>query len=321
MKVMITGGAGYVGLALYKRLKEEGHEVTVYDNFLYGEKIEKKNFISGDVRHADHLYKQMEDSDAVVHLAALSNDPLADLDPSLAITTNVIGSQIVRDCAERLKIPKLVFASSCSVYGFQEGNLKETSKLAPVSLYAKTKLEGEKIFLSMEQCAPTILRFATIYGYAPKMRFDLVVNTMTAHATTKNEIVIQGGEQWRPCVHVEDVANAIKLSLEAPKKRVSHQIFNVGSNEQNYQIKEIGKIVAATIPNTKVTLKETPDNRSYKVDFNKIATQLDFKTQKTVKDGVKEINEALKAKIIPDHNRDVYYRVKYLTNYYGKLQY
>ncbi len=316
MKVLILGGAGYIGSVLCEYLIEQGDEVIVMDTFMYEGKRKldlKYELIRGDIRNINDLLPAMQKADAVVNLAAISNDPSSDLQPDLTWEINYQANELIAKlCHSTGK--RVVYASSCSVYGFSEkATFKETSKLGPVTLYAHTKMLSEHHYLR-ENVDSVVLRFATVYGYSPKPRFDLVVNTMIGTGYFTGKLQVNGGYQWRPVVHVKDVAQAIYRSLHA--KNPKHRVYNVGSNEQNYQIKDLANIIAKEMPGVEVNHDtNSVDGRSYKVNFDRIKKELKYKPEYSIKDSVKEFYEAFKNKTITGMDEDVYYRVKYLKKY------
>lgn len=316
MTVLILGGAGYIGSILSEYLKQRGDKAIIFDNFLYEEnrsKIKGEEIINGDIRNIDDLIPAIERADAVVNLAAISNDPASDLQPKLTWEVNYKANETIAAlCKSTGK--RIVYASSCSVYGFAEsGEFNEESQLNPVTLYARTKMLSEGPYLQKDVNG-IVLRFATVYGYSPKPRFDLVVNTMIGTSYFKNKIIVNGGNQWRPVVHVKDVASSIYLALHAKENK--YRVYNVGSNEQNYQIATLANLVHQKLPDVTVIHNETSiDNRSYKVNFSRIAKDLGFKVNYGVVDAVDEIYTAFKIGIIKNMDEDVYYRVKYLMKY------
>jgi nucleoside-diphosphate-sugar epimerase len=321
MKVLVLGGAGFIGSILCSYLRERGDEVNVLDAFLFEEnrepRVSSNGFVRGDIRNLRDLLPSIEDADAVVNLAAISNDPASDLLPEVTWEVNYRANEIIADLCQATD-KRVVYASSCSVYGFSEGGtFDERSKLGPVTLYARTKMLSERCYLRGDIDA-VVLRFATVYGYSPKVRFDLVVNTMIGSGFFGGKIVVNGGDQWRPLVHVRDVAKSIYLALHAedPEQRV----YNVGSNEQNYQIGALGALIAGQMPGVElVNVGNNPDKRSYKVDFGLIGEELGFETVHTVADAVDEFCEVFNKGEVSSMHEDVYYRVKYLKNLYESM--
>lgn len=304
MKVLLIGGGGYIGIPLAEELLSRGHAVRVLDRFYFGRDLFESiqgnpslELVQGDLREPDA--NAFQGVDAVVLLGALSNDPCADLDPRLSHEINMDGTLRCAALAKAAGAKRLVFSSSCSVYGAGNGLLTEQSVTNPVSLYAKLKLEAEGRLheLASDDFCVTSLRHATVFGFAPRMRFDLVVNLMTLTAFQQGKIyVLGGGLQWRPLVHVRDVGLAFVKVLESDAKLVQGEIFNVGSDEQNLRVRDVATLVAKVVPNTKVEqVPSDADNRDYHVTFAKIANVLGYKTRYSVEAGAREVYEALVA--------------------------
>jgi nucleoside-diphosphate-sugar epimerase len=314
--VLVIGGAGYIGSALLPKLLEAGYHVRLLDLLLYGTDpirtwLDHPNLeiVQADFRQVEKVVQVMRDMDAVIHLGGLVGDPACSLDEQLTIDINLTATRMIAEVAKGSGIGHFIFASTCSVYGVSNEPLDERSELRPVSLYARSKIASEKVLLSMadERFAPVILRFGTIYGLSGRPRFDLVVNLLTAKAVVDGKITIFGGDQWRPFLHVDDAAQAIALVLKSPLPLVRNQIFNVGSNDQNYQIKDVGEIIHRYVPTAEIIYEnQIPDKRNYWVNFNKIHRILDFSTRWTVEQGVQQIIEAIKSGQIGDY-RDVRY--------------
>lgn len=316
MKVLVLGGAGYIGSILCQYLKEKGDEVIVFDNFLYEKRrweIKGENIIKADIRNIDDLLPAVDKADAVVNLAAISNDPASDLQPKLTWEVNYKANETIAGLCQSTR-KRVVYASSCSVYGFAEsGEFNEDSQLNPVTLYARTKMLSENPYLHKDVDSIS-LRFATVYGHSPKPRFDLVVNTMVGTSYFQNKIVVNGGNQWRPVVHVKDAASAIYLALHT--KNNHYRVYNVGSNDQNYQIATLANLIHQKLLEVKVIHNETSiDSRSYKVNFDRIAKDLGFGVKYGIQDAVDEIYSVFKKGVIKNMNEDVYYRVKYLKKH------
>lgn len=313
MRVLVTGGAGYIGSVLSKILVEKGHDVSCLDRFFFGkETLEnvsgKINLIKDDIRwfNPDIL----KGVDAVLDLASLSNDPSGELDPQKTLEINYKGRVRVATLSKKYKVGKYVLASTCSVYGFQEGTLNEDSKLNPLTTYAKANMMAEKEVLPLadNSFTVTVLRQATVYGFSQRMRFDLAINGMALGFFKNGKIpIMRDGKQWRPFVHVKDTSNAFISILESNRKLVNGQIFNVGNNEQNLQIFDLAKMVAESI-NLPFNFEwyGSPDMRSYKVSFDKIKEQIGYKTSYTPKEGAKEVFNALKeGKLNPEDPRTI----------------
>jgi nucleoside-diphosphate-sugar epimerase len=313
--VLVIGGAGYIGSALVQRLLGLGYRVRVLDLLLYGDGpiskfYDHSNFelVKGDFRNIHTVVKACQGMDAIVHLGAIVGDSACTIDEDLTIEINLRATRTIAEVGKGFGVKRFVFASTCSVYGASDELLDERSALHPISLYARTKIESEKVLLGLADAnfAPTVLRFGTVYGLSSRPRFDLVVNLLAAKAVQDGEVGIFGGKQWRPFVHVKDVAEAIVLSLQAPFCNVRGQIFNVGCNQQNYQIADLGPIIKEMIPTARVVNQPNEDNRNYRVRFDHICESLDFKPRYTVRDGVREIIEAFAAGRIVDY-RDPHY--------------
>lgn len=326
-KILVTGGAGYIGSVLVRDLLNKGYKVSVFDSLYFGEESLKElknnpNFelIKGDMQNIDSYSNLLDDVEAVIHLAAISNDPSCDLDPYYTKKINVEGTKkLARMCKER-GVKRFLFSSSCAIYGAGiTTELDENSPKLPVSLYAKTKVECEDILLGMmgENFYPTILRNGTIFGYSPKMRFDLVVNLMTKNAVKDKKIFILGkGEQWRPNVHVKDVSKAFIKVLESPIEKVKGETFNVGSNDLNFQIYKIAEEFKSVIPNTKIEfVPADKDTRDYNINFDKINQVLGYTTDFKIKDGIREIQKAILDGSIKDVEDNRYYAIKTIKEF------
>lgn len=305
LNILVSGGAGYIGSVAVRKFLSAGYNVRVYDNLTFhGDSIvecfENHNLsiTIGDIRDEIKLQKAMQNIDVVVHLAGMPNDPCCDLNPAMSYSVMIDGTQKIVKAAKKAKVKRFIFGSSCSVYGAKGDTLlsEDTSEYAPVSLYAKSKLEGEKIVLSENDnnFSTTCLRLATVYGLSYNMRFDLVINTLVANAVTEKRITIYGGNQWRPLVNVKDVANAFLKVISAPLEKIKNDIYNVGSNEQNFRITDIGKIFQESFPDILVQHNEGAlDTRSYRVNFDKIRNALDFLTQHNVRESIDEMKYAI----------------------------
>jgi len=311
MKVLVTGGAGYIGSILVRRLLEARHDVVVIDRLSFGGEplgdLEGRpgyRLVTGDIRDRDLLDRLVRDTEAVVHLAAIVGEAACGADPRLAIETNLDATRHLAESSAAAGIARFVFASTCSVYGTGlAGRLSEESALAPTELYAESRVNAEHALARVAgaRFRPTVLRFGTVYGYSPRTRFDLVVNLLTARALRDRAVSIFGGEQWRPFVHVGDVARALQASLEADLDRVGGQTLNVGDNRENYQMKDLGPVLSREIPGTEVrVVPEVVDQRSYHVVFDKIERLLGFHAAHGVADGIREVRDAIRSGRIPD---------------------
>ncbi|HER27228.1 MAG TPA: SDR family oxidoreductase [Rhodospirillales bacterium] len=302
-KILVTGAGGYIGIPLCETLIHKGYHVVGLDRYYFGREIvapvaENNNFtmLVDDIRYFD--LSILKDVNAVIDLAGLSNDASAEIDPNLTKAINTNGAIRVIEAAKAAGIRRYIYASSASVYGHGEtSDLNEKSNCFPQTQYAISKQDVENVLL--EKAGPdfevVILRNATVFGLAPRMRLDLAVNIMTYRAWKERTIyVMGGGNQWRPFVHVNDVVAAMILSLEAPSEKVAGEIFNVGSSDMNYQIKHIAQLVLDAVPDTKVhMIPDDDDQRTYNLNFDKIHNVLGFKRSYNIEDGIDEIKKAL----------------------------
>ena len=317
--VVVLGGAGYLGSVLTARLLDQGHRVTVFDALRFGdahlESLRRRpgfNLIRGDIRHIEAVTDCIKDTQAVILLASLVGEPACDHDPKETADINFLATKAVAEACRYYQVPRFIFASTDSAYGIQEGIMYEDSPMNPISLYGRLKVDSEAAIMAMEDESfkPTVLRMATIYGLSPRMRFDLVVNILTLNACLNEKITVHGGAQWRPLVHVADAAKAYAMCLDAPISTVGGQIFNVGSNGQNYQIGQLGEEVRSVIPEIEVeTIPQSPDLRDYYVSFDKITNTLGYKVDYSIADGVREIRRALTDGTIPDPKDSRHYNV------------
>jgi nucleoside-diphosphate-sugar epimerase len=317
MNIVVSGGAGYIGSTLVPLLLSAGHRVTVIDRLYFGEApLEKAlrehsgalTVVRADVRRVDP--RAFEGVQALVDLAGISNDPSCELDPALTRSVNYEGALRMARLAQAAGAARIVFASSCSVYGHgSELALTEDTAPAPVSLYARCKADSEQGLFDLGRTTGvcvTALRFATVFGLSERMRFDLAVNVMTKNAYVARKITVEGGgQQWRPFVHVRDVGETIRRVLEAPVQTVQGQVFNVGSNENNLRIKNLAYRVRDLMPGTEIVMAPTdPDLRDYNVSFEKLQKVLDARPARTIEDGIREILDALRSGALdPDDRR------------------
>lgn len=312
MKVLVIGGAGYVGSPLVYRLWREGHTVTVLDVLLFGGEsllplsgADRFELVVGDLRSQAVLDEVMPGHDAVVLLGAIVGEPASNRDPELTVSTNLHGSAAVLEAAQRHGVPRLVFTSTCSNYGISgaDGPINETAPLMPISPYSETKVAAEKLIMAAAgpDFHPTVLRLSTAFGMSPRMRFDLLVSDFTASAVLDGKIVIYGEQFWRPFVHVQDIAKGIELVLNADPAVVSGEVFNLGANENNTQKIGLGQAVQRLVPGTDLEfVVRNEDPRSYRVDFTKVAEQLGFTVDWSIDDGIAELAPALQQGVFGD---------------------
>lgn len=314
MKVLVTGGAGYIGSVLVRQLLDKGYEVRAFDSLKFGgdalyDVMLNPNFefMRGDIRQAEEVEKALEGIDAVAHLAAIVGDPACKKYSDEANETNWKGSVELFEAAERKGVKRFVFASTCSNYGKMpdpDSFVTETSELNPVSLYAELKVKFEKYLLEERKdsnICSTALRFSTVYGFSPRIRFDLTVNEFTRNAAVHGEQEIWGPQFWRPYCHVDDLARAVILVIESREELVRANVFNVGSTEENYNKGMIIEEVCKVVPGVKVNFVDSSeDPRDYRVNFDKIKNELGYTITKTVPDGVREVYTLLKTGIVTD---------------------
>ncbi|MGI5131692.1 NAD-dependent epimerase/dehydratase family protein [Pseudonocardia sp. CA-107938] len=312
MTVLVTGGAGYIGIGTCAQLVESGRRVRVLDSLLHGQRGLADELVAsgvelqvGDVRDPAARAAALDGVDAVVHLAAIVGDPACARDPQHSHDVNVEGSRALIADAAAAGVARFVFASTCSNYGRMADPtvpITEDGELAPVSLYAEQKVGVEQLLLAgAHGMTATCLRFATIYGVAPRMRFDLTVNEFTRDLWAGRHLEVFGEQFWRPYVHVRDAGRAVRAVLDQPVGVVGGQVFNVGRTDENYRKLDIVEAVAKAVPDASVSyVARNEDPRDYKVSFEKIAEVLGFTTTSTVPDGIAEVIAGLEARRFGD---------------------
>jgi nucleoside-diphosphate-sugar epimerase len=312
-RTLVTGGTGYVGMKVVEELQAAEREVRVIDVILHGQEdlaAEQRRagveLVVADIRDDDARRRALEGVDEVVHLAAIVGDPACALDPERSQDVNVGATQSLLADALASGVEKLVFASTCSNYGRMEDPtlpITEDGVLAPVSLYAEQKVGMEQAILSEDYSAlqPTCLRFATVYGAAPRMRFDLTVNEFTRDLWADRDLEVFGEQFWRPYIHVADAGRAVRTVLEAPREKTAGEVFNAGRSGENYTKQMLVEEIQRQVGRGKVSyVKRDEDPRDYKVSFDKIRDVLGFETELTVPDGIAEIAQALDEDRWPD---------------------
>lgn len=320
MKVLVTGAAGYIGSVLVRQLLSKGYEVYGIDCLMFGGDSligiyndPKFSFLKADIRDTDKIIPFLNKVDAIVHLAAIVGDPACAKEPDLAKSINWEGSKNLLELAHNTpNVKRFVFASTCSNYGKMEGDefITEESPLNPISLYAELKVKFENHLLSgtyRDDFAPTALRFATVYGVSPRIRFDLTVNEFTRDVVLGRELLIFGEQFWRPYCHVEDLARGCIAVLETSQGKVNRNVFNVGDTSENYQKKMLAEELQKLVPDMVVKyVQRNEDPRDYRVAFDKINKTLGFRISKIVPEGMKEIIKIIRDGIIADPDSNKY---------------
>ena len=324
--ILVTGGAGYVGSGLLRELLVNGYSVTCVDNLMFGGESlldiwHNKNFtfINCDINDSEKLNNVFSKNnfDGVIHLAAIVGDPACKLYSDLANKTNWTSSKWLIEKSKSARVSKFIFASTCSNYGKMddpEAYVDENSRLAPVSLYAELKVKFEKYMLSqmkrIDGFSPTSLRFSTVYGLSPRMRFDLTVNEFTKDLALEKELVIFGEQFWRPYCHVKDFSNAFITVLKSPNEKVAYNVFNVGDTKENYTKQMLVNEIKKVLPKSKIKyVAKNEDARDYRVNCDKIQNELGFKISMTVPDGIKEIKRVIQENLIQDPEDQKYYNI------------
>jgi nucleoside-diphosphate-sugar epimerase len=317
--VLVTGGAGYVGSVLVDELLARGHRVRVLDSLLHGSVSslllvwghEGFEFVRGDIRESAVRRAALDGVDTVVHLAAIVGDPACARDPKLARRINLEATRLLLAEARTAGVERFLFASTCSNYGKMDSAdyATEEFELRPVSLYAETKVAAELDVLaaSADGLATCCLRFATVYGTSPRMRFDLTVNEFTRDLLLSGDLVVYGEQFWRPYIHVRDAARATALALEAPVDDVAGEVFNVGDTRENYRKLDIVELLRERIPHGQIQfVHKAEDPRDYRVGFDKIKNGLGFEAIPTVPDGIDEVIALLRSGLLDDPHAGIY---------------
>ncbi len=331
MRVLVTGSRGYIGVHLVEILKAEGHSVTGVDLDLF-EGCEFDPFVTADNEIRQDIRtltaKQLEGHDCVMHLAAISNDPMGDLDASITYSINREGSIALAKLAKQAGVPRFLFAGSCSIYGKGEKlDLTEQDATNPVSAYAESKIDAEKGIglLADSNFIVGFLRNSTAYGYSPMLRIDLVVNNLLGCALSRGDIrIMSDGTPWRPLIHCRDIARAFVAFAKAPSEKIQNLPLNVGGNAENYQVRQIGDYVQRLVPNASIvyTGEVGNDPRNYRVSFNLLGRQIpDFSLSYTLESGMEELYRRMVDRkfSLDDFNGDRYVRLRTLRHRMDRL--
>ena len=317
-KVLVTGGAGYVGSSLVPKLLNENYDVRVLDSMLFGSQgldqvKDNCEIINGDIRDAYTVRNALKGIDSVIHLAAISNDPCSDLDPNLTQQVNYYAVLELVNESKKANVGRFIAASSSSVYGIKdELEVTEELSLEPLTQYSQLKAESEKVLLSEESSdfVPVVIRPATVCGYSPRQRLDVIVNILTSDAVNKGEINVFGGEQKRPNIHIDDMVDSYLCLLSAPKEKVSGQIFNYGG--KNYTVNEIADIVKGVVGDHVNVVKtpNTSDPRSYSISSKKIKNVLGISPKKDVREAALDLKHAFEEQLITNPNDKNYRNIE-----------
>lgn len=314
--ILVTGGGGYVGTVLSQRLIERDYRVKVLDTFMFGDHLDGHiNLVKykGDIRDHELVNKALKDTDCVIHLAAISNDPCSELDPEITKQVNYEASKYLIETAKEIGVPRLIFASSSSVYGVKkEPEVTEDLELEPITLYSKLKGEVEKVLFDngSDNFTTMAVRSATVCGYSPRMRLDTILHIFVNCALNRGKIFIEGGEQMRPLVHISDIVQFYSLLIEEENRKIDQQVFNVSSG--NYKVQEVAELVRSKIPCT-IEQTNVTDPRSYTLSTKKVSSVLGFKPQQTIEEAADEVKLAFEKGLIDtDDIRN--YNVKLMKN-------
>jgi len=320
-KILITGGAGYVGAVLTPYLLGKGYSVTVLDLMIYGKEVLKKNsnleIIKGDIRNSDLLNKLIPGHDIVIHLACISNDPSFELNPKLGKSINLDAFEPLVEISKKNSVNRFIYASSSSVYGIKkENNVDESMSLEPLTDYSKFKADCEDVLkkYASKTFIPIIVRPATVCGYSPRQRLDVVVNILTNLAYHKRAISVFGGMQQRPNIHIQDMVRSYETIIEAPEEKVAGQIFNVGF--ENQTVLELAETVKKVVgDDVKLETMPTSDNRSYHISSKKIKNILGFESKFTILDAVNDLKSAFEKGLLPNSLTDEkYFNIKRMNS-------
>lgn len=321
-KVLVIGGAGYIGSALVEDLLDLGLQVSVLDAMHFGEEPLSRvaahpnlTLIREDFRHIEALTRAVSGVGSVIHLGGVVGDPACAIDPNLTVDVNVTATKVIGEIAKAQGVRRFIFASSCSVYGASDEIVDEDSRFNPQSLYARSKVASEAVLgtLNSKDFTVTCLRFATIYGISGRTRFDLVVNLLCAKAVRDRKITVYGADQWRPFVHVEDVARAITMTLQAPPHLIAGEAFNVGSEAQNHTLGEVAEFIQRQVPDAEIASDDSfVDKRNYRVSFAKIRARIGFEPAWTIERGIAQVVALVRSNQVGDYLLPTYSNVLYL---------
>lgn len=329
-RILVSGGAGYVGSALVPKLLNKGHEVIVFDTFWYWESPQeflektglhgnkKVRLIKGDLRNRDEVREAVRGADTVIQLASISNDPSSDLDKDFTHSINYDGNVTIIDESKKAEVKRFIYASSASVYGVkEEPNVTEEMGLKPLTQYSELKAEIENYLLGQfdNEFKGVIIRPSTVCGYSPRQRLDVVVNILTNLAVNKGKIKVLGGGQLRPNIHIDDMVDLYILLVEIDIGKINGKVYNAGW--ENLKVIDIAKQVKEVVGDVDIEVAPTDDNRSYHISSEKIKKELGFAPKKTVKDAIRDLKRAFEQGKIPNADNDSYYNIKRMKRLLG----
>lgn len=330
-RILVTGGAGYVGAVLIPKLLDKGHQVRVLDIFAFGDRVfgdyqdhEHLDLIAGDLRDPEKLKQATHEVDTVIHLACISNDPSFELNPDLGRSINHAAFLPLVEASQAAGCQRFIYASSSSVYGIKdEPNVTEELELEPLTDYSKFKALCETELLTAcenHSMVPLIIRPATVCGYSPRQRLDLTVNILTHHAVKNGKIRVFGGQQKRPNIHIEDMTDLYVQALDWPADKIRGKIYNVGY--ENHKVMEIAEMVKAEVgEHVEIVVEPTDDHRSYHISSDKIERELGFVPTHTIQDAVRDLVFAFKAGKLPDSmEADHYYNIRVMKKFQDLLE-
>ncbi|MBB6430560.1 NAD-dependent epimerase/dehydratase family protein [Algisphaera agarilytica] len=312
MKVLVLGGAGYVGSAVVREMLNHGHEVTCFDMMMFGAEsmmpwLGRPDFklVKGDIRNAEEVDAATAGHNAVILLASIVGEPACNRDPDNTRATNVGGAENALAAAKKHGVKHFIFASTCSNYGVADTDVPvaEDGRLNPISVYSETKVETEQLTLAAasDTLIPTVLRLSTAFGVSARMRFDLLVSDFTLAGHKDGKVVIFGEQFWRPFVHINDIAKCMRMVLAAPREAVDGEVFNVGANHNNTQKQTLGESVAKHLPGTEIEfVTKNEDPRSYRVEFAKVKDKIGFEPDWDIDAGIIEVRDCLQNGVWPD---------------------
>lgn len=316
-KILVTGGGGYIGTVLSQNLLDRGYHVKVLDNFMFGDYLDNHPNLTkfkGDIRDKELVTQALRGTDCVTHLAAISNDPCSELDPDVTKQVNYEAPKYLIQASKKMGVLRFIFASSASIYGVKaEPEVTEDLEVEPITLYSKLKGEVEKVLFDSgdDDFATVALRSASVCGYSPRMRLDTILHIFVNFALNKGRILIEGGKQMRPLVHIRDIADFYSILIEEDTRKIDQQVFNV--SYRNYEVREVAELVKSRIP-CAIEQTNITDPRSYTLSTKKVASVLGFQPRRTIEEATDEVKLAFEKGLI-NPNDIRCYNVKLMKNH------